>query len=177
MNRGTFPSNPGRGAGSRRPSEQGFPIGFQRMMDPPGGPLRPTERQPGFERASSGGHEEAAPEPGLYIISVAARIVKMHPQTLRKYERLGMITPTRTIGMLRLYSEMDIARLRLIKHLVSDLGLNIAGARLALGLFNRLVSMRGQISRVEDREIQQLLDDSLARIMELLEAGMTQERR
>ena len=47
---------------------------------------------------------------GVYIISVAARILEMHPQTLRKYERIGLVVPTRTMGMLRLYSEVDIAR-------------------------------------------------------------------
>ena len=60
---------------------------------------------------------------GLYVISVAARLLEMHPQTLRKYERSGLVRPSRTVGMLRLYSEEDIVRLRLIKHLVGDLGL------------------------------------------------------
>jgi MerR family transcriptional regulator/heat shock protein HspR len=71
---------------------------------------------------------------GLYIISVAARLLEMHPQTLRKYERAGFLTPDRTGGMLRLYSEEDIARLQLIKHLVDDLGLNLSGVQLALQL-------------------------------------------
>ena len=66
-------------------------------------------------------------EDGLYVISVAARLLEMHPQTLRKYERAGLVRPSRTVGMLRLYSEEDIVRLRLIKHLVGDLGLNISG--------------------------------------------------
>ena len=56
---------------------------------------------------------------GLYIISVAARLLEMHPQTLRKYERVGLVRPSRTLGMLRLYSQEDIARLRVIKHLVA----------------------------------------------------------
>ena len=55
---------------------------------------------------------------GIYVISVAARLLQMHPQTLRKYERAGLVRPSRTVGMLRLYSEEDIVRLRLIKHLV-----------------------------------------------------------
>ncbi len=69
---------------------------------------------------------------GVYIISVAARLLEMHPQTLRKYERAGFLTPDRTGGMLRLYSEEDISRLQLIKHLVDDLGLNLSGVQLAL---------------------------------------------
>ena len=55
-------------------------------------------------------------EDGLYVISVAARRLEMHPQTLRKYERAGLVRPARTVGRLRLYSEEDIVRLRLIKH-------------------------------------------------------------
>ena len=59
-------------------------------------------------------------EEGVYIISVASRILEMHPQTLRKYERAGFIQPSRTNGMLRLYSELDISRLKLIKHLLVE---------------------------------------------------------
>ncbi len=62
---------------------------------------------------------------GVYIISVAARILEMHPQTLRKYERVGLVMPSRTVGMLRLYCEEDVARLRLIKHLVGNLGVGL----------------------------------------------------
>ena len=64
---------------------------------------------------------------GVYIISVAARILEMHPQTLRKYERLGLINPERTGGMLRLYSREDIRKIFLIRHLMDNLGLNLAG--------------------------------------------------
>ncbi len=58
----------------------------------------------------------------LFVISVAARLVQMHPQTLRKYEREGLIAPSRTQGNLRLYSDQDIERLRQVKYLVEDLG-------------------------------------------------------
>jgi len=84
-------------------------------------------------------------EQGLYIISVAARLLQMHPQTLRKYERLGLVSPTRTGGMLRLYSERDIARLRLIKYLVEEVGVNLAGVELLLRLFNRLEQTRQRL--------------------------------
>ena len=66
----------------------------------------------------------------------------MHPQTLRKYERAGFVEPPRT-GSLRLYTEEDIVRLRLIKHFVEDLGLNLAGVQLALNLATKLLSIRG----------------------------------
>ena len=78
---------------------------------------------------------------GLYIISVAAQILEMHPQTLRKYERVGFIEPPR-LGTLRLYSEEDIVRLRLIKYLVDELGLNLSGVQLALQLAGNLLSLR-----------------------------------
>ena len=104
---------------------------------------------------------------GVYIISVAARILAMHPQTLRKYERAELVTPSRTQGKLRLYSEEDIARLRLIKHLVGR-GLNLAGVRLALDLFNRLVEMRGGMNAVDDREMRRYVADGMDEVFELL---------
>ena len=64
---------------------------------------------------------------GVYIISVAARLLAMHPQTLRKYERLGLVSPSRTVGMLRLYSNEDLEKLRLIRYLETNLGMNLAG--------------------------------------------------
>ena len=65
----------------------------------------------------------------LIFISSAARMLGMHPQTLRKYERLGLVQPARRIGTIRLYSRDDIERLRLIKRLVEDLGINQAGVQ------------------------------------------------
>jgi MerR family transcriptional regulator/heat shock protein HspR len=65
----------------------------------------------------------------LIFISVAARLLDMHPQTLRKYERLGLVRPARTIGSMRLYSHDEIDRLRFIKRLVEDSGVNLAGVQ------------------------------------------------
>lgn len=70
----------------------------------------------------------------LYFISMAAQILGMHPQTLRKYERLGLIQPTRTIGSMRLYSRDELERLRLIKRLVDELGINLAGVQRLLSI-------------------------------------------
>src|SRR6266540_2204632 len=78
----------------------------------------------------------------LFVISVAARLVEMHPQTLRKYEREGLIAPSRTSGNLRLYSDQDIERLRQVKYLVEERGLNLAGVQLALELTKRLRALR-----------------------------------
>jgi MerR family transcriptional regulator/heat shock protein HspR len=75
---------------------------------------------------------------GVYIISVAARLLEMHPQTLRKYERVGLVQPSRTGGQLRLYSNDDLLRLRVIRRLVDELGLNLAGVRLVLDLVDPL---------------------------------------
>ncbi|RUA02746.1 MAG: MerR family transcriptional regulator [Candidatus Neomarinimicrobiota bacterium] len=65
----------------------------------------------------------------IILISMAARALGMHPQTLRKYERLGLVRPSRTAGSMRVYSRKEIARLRLIKRLVDDLGVNLAGVQ------------------------------------------------
>ena len=81
----------------------------------------------------------------LFVISVAARLVEMHPQTLRKYEREGLIAPSRTSGNLRLYSDRDIERLRQVKYLVEERGLNLAGVQLALDLTRRLRELRGRV--------------------------------
>lgn len=78
----------------------------------------------------------------LFVISVAARLVEMHPQTLRKYEREGLIAPSRTSGNLRLYSDEDIERLRQVKYLVEERGLNLAGVQLALELTRELQGLR-----------------------------------
>ena len=65
----------------------------------------------------------------LFFISVAAEMLGMHPQTLRKYERLGLVQPSRTIGSMRLYSREELERLRLIKRLVDESGINLAGVQ------------------------------------------------
>jgi MerR family transcriptional regulator/heat shock protein HspR len=65
----------------------------------------------------------------LFFISMAARMLGMHPQTLRKYERLGLVQPTRTIGSMRLYSREELERLKLIKRMVDDAGINLAGVQ------------------------------------------------
>jgi len=70
----------------------------------------------------------------LYFISMAARLLGMHPQTLRKYERLGLVQPTRTLGSMRLYSREELERLRLIKRLVDDGGINLAGVQRLLSI-------------------------------------------
>lgn len=84
-------------------------------------------------------------EEGVYVISVAAKLLRMHPQTLRKYERVGLVIPNRSIGMLRLYSAEDIVRLRLIKYMVDDIGMNLAGVEFALNFLNKVMGLRQMI--------------------------------
>ena len=84
-----------------------------------------------------------------YMISVAADLVGMHPQTLRIYESKGLIRPKRTAGNTRLYSEADLERLRLIQRLTSELGLNLAGVDHVLRLEDELQRMHRRLDRME----------------------------
>jgi len=77
-------------------------------------------------------------ETGVYIISVAARLLEVHPQTLRKYERFGLVRPSRSVGMLRLYSEEDLVQLKIIKTLVDDFGVNLSGISIIMDLIQGL---------------------------------------
>ena len=84
-----------------------------------------------------------------YMISVAAELVGMHPQTLRMYEQKGLVQPQRTAGNTRLYSEADLERLRLIQRLTGELGLNLAGVEAVLGLEEQLHLMQARMERLE----------------------------
>ena len=95
---------------------------------------------------------------GVYIISVAARILDVHPQTLRKYERLGLINPGRTMGMLRLYSREGIGRVRLIQRL-GDMGLNLAGVEFALSAAENLHRLNRRLQALsEDRSLRDAIE-------------------
>ena len=78
----------------------------------------------------------------LVFISMAAEILGMHPQTLRKYERLGLVSPTRTIGSMRVYTTDELERLRLIKHLVDEAGVNLAGVQRLLSIAEVIQRLR-----------------------------------
>jgi MerR family transcriptional regulator/heat shock protein HspR len=93
-----------------------------------------------------------------YMISVAADIVGMHPQTLRIYENKGLIRPKRTAGNTRLYSEADIQRLQLIQQLTNDLGLNLAGVEQVLQLQDEVERMERQVDRMQ-REMRAAIDE------------------
>jgi MerR family transcriptional regulator/heat shock protein HspR len=84
-----------------------------------------------------------------YMISVAAEIVGMHPQTLRIYENKGLVRPKRTPGGTRLYSELDLDRLRVIQKLTTELGLNLAGVELVLRLEDELRKAHDRVERLQ----------------------------
>jgi len=93
-----------------------------------------------------------------YVISVAAKLVELHPQTLRRYEEIGLIKPVRASGR-RLYSPRDLERLRKINRLVNDLGVNLAGVEVILNMSERVEYLQREMDRMEaefEAEIQRL---------------------
>jgi len=93
-----------------------------------------------------------------YMISVAAELVGMHPQTLRIYENKGLVHPGRTAGNTRLYSEADLERLKLIQRLTNELGLNLAGVEHVLRLQDELIRMHRRLDRME-REMREAINE------------------
>jgi MerR family transcriptional regulator/heat shock protein HspR len=98
-----------------------------------------------------------SPDRPRYMISVAAELVGMHPQTLRIYEQKGLVRPQRTAGNTRLYSEADLERLRLIQRLTSELGLNLAGVEQVMRLEDELRRMHARLDRME-REMREAIE-------------------
>ena len=96
-------------------------------------------------------------EEPIYIISVAARLVDMHPQTLRYYERAGLLKPTRSSGKIRLYSQREIERLRKISRLTNELGVNLAGVEVIIDLTERLEKMQER-SKQREQQLQAEID-------------------
>jgi len=101
-----------------------------------------------------------------YVISIAARMIGIEAHTLRYYERLGLVQPERSSGNTRLYSEEDIDRLRYVKALMSDCGVNLAGVEVALRLMQRMREMQRQLEEMEKRiniaaaaEIEDIIED------------------
>jgi MerR family transcriptional regulator/heat shock protein HspR len=106
----------------------------------------------------------------LFFISMAAELLGMHPQTLRKYERLGLIRPTRTIGSMRVYSREELERLRLIKHFVEEAGVNLAGVQRLLAIADVVRGMQDVAGgdQAPRAQLKKLADD-LRRLSSLLE--------
>ena len=93
-----------------------------------------------------------------YMISVAAELVGMHPQTLRMYEQKGLVNPKRTAGNTRIYSDADVQRLQLIQRLTTELGLNLAGVERVLHMEDELLRMQRRLERME-AEMRRALDE------------------
>lgn len=108
-----------------------------------------------------------------YFISVAARMVSLHPQTLRYYERIGLVKPSRTRGRTRLYSQRDIERLRKITRLTDELGVNLAGVEVILNMSRRIEELQDELARVQSEAARQIesLERELAKYIGEKEAS------
>ena|SRR5689334_22182578 len=112
------------------------------------------------------GEQQFDQERGVFMISVAAELAEMHPQTLRMYEARGLITPKRSPKNTRLYSQADVERLRRIQQMTSDEGLNLAGVETVLDLERRLERMRAEMARMRKRaaQMEQRMTQELERL-------------
>jgi len=105
----------------------------------------------------------------LYFISMAARLLNMHPQTLRKYERLGLVRPTRTVGSMRVYSREELERLKLIKRLVEEDGVNLAGVQRLLTIAESVRRLRPLMQERNSRpDVRKRLAQEIERIGRLV---------
>ncbi len=100
-----------------------------------------------------------------YVISVAARMVGLHAQSLRHYERVGLVRPSRSQGRQRLYSQMDVARVRYIQRLIQDLGVNLAGVEVIIRLNEHIRHMDAEMDRLR-AELQSYRDRVLPAVRE-----------
>ena len=100
-----------------------------------------------------------------YVVSVAARMIGIEAHTLRYYERLGLVQPERSSGNIRLYSEEDIDRLRYVKALMSDCGVNLAGVEVALRLMQRMRDMQRRLEEME-KKVKMIDETDIEDIME-----------
>lgn len=101
---------------------------------------------------NSNGARGSATRVTVYHISVVAQMVETHPQTLRTYERMGLISPTRTRNNVRLYSEEDVELVRRIQHLTQDLGVNLAGVEVVFKLLREIERMQAQIDAQQEEK-------------------------
>ncbi|HUT74764.1 MAG TPA: MerR family transcriptional regulator [Armatimonadota bacterium] len=120
--------------------------------------------------------EKSEAEEPVYVISVAARLLEVHPQTLRLYERLGLMEPARNQRNIRLYSDSDVERVRRIQHLTQDMGVNLAGVEIILDLLDRLEREREQADhRIGD--IRRKFREYVARLREETKAEVRRQSR
>jgi MerR family transcriptional regulator/heat shock protein HspR len=122
-------------------------------------------------RDGSGGIDE---ERGVFMISVAAELADMHPQTLRMYEARGLITPKRSAKQTRLYSQNDVERLQRIQRMTSEEGLNLAGVEAVLQMENQVARMRSELERLRRRatELELQMNEEVERVRRSLKAEL-----
>src|SRR5215212_6402664 len=113
-------------------------------------------------------------ERGVFMISVAAELAEMHPQTLRMYETRGLITPKRSPKKTRLYSQSDVERLRRIQRMTTDEGLNLAGVEAVLKMEEQVARMRSELERMRKRtkELEQEMNEEVERVRRSLKAEL-----
>lgn len=109
----------------------------------------------------------------VYMIGVAAQLCGVHPQTLRQYERLGLVVPSRAGAKNRLYSELDIRRVQRIQRLTQEMGVNLAGVELILRLLDEMDDVRKDM----ERQLEQYVSDAERRISQMMESPKTPIRR
>jgi MerR family transcriptional regulator/heat shock protein HspR len=110
-----------------------------------------------------GGRRGMNPEEPVYMISVAARLCALHPQTLRMYERLGLVRPARVSRKNRMYSLSDIDRLRQIQRLTQDMGVNLAGVEVILDLLDKMQKMQEHMESEVER-LRRLMEEQARRL-------------
>jgi MerR family transcriptional regulator, heat shock protein HspR len=122
-------------------------------------------------RGASGGIDS---QRGVFMISVAAELADMHPQTLRMYEARGLITPKRSPKKTRLYSQNDVERLRRIQRMTSEEGLNLAGVEAVLEMEDQVTRMRKELERMRERtrELEREMNEEVERVRRSLRAEL-----
>jgi MerR family transcriptional regulator/heat shock protein HspR len=112
----------------------------------------------------------------MYLISMAAELLDMHPQTLRKYERLGLVRPLRSLGSMRVYTAEELDRLRLIKALVDEAGVNLAGVQRLLSVADIARRLRPMLDEVgHGRDVRRRLETEIDALFDLL--GLAADRK
>jgi MerR family transcriptional regulator/heat shock protein HspR len=129
-----------------------------------------ADRRRRQQAARTDGERRLDEERGVFMISVAAELAEMHPQTLRMYEARGLITPKRSPKNTRLYSQADVERLRRIQQMTTEEGLNLAGVETVLDLERRLERMRAEMSKMRRRaaEMESRMTEELERLRKSL---------
>ena len=105
---------------------------------------------------------------GLYMISIASELIGVHPQTLRLYEKLGLIKPSRSKGRVRLYSDEDIEKIRQIQRLTQEVGVNLAGVEVILNMIDKMETMRSQMEE-EIRRMKEEMEYEFKRMAEIFQ--------